>query len=151
MKKVKTGLIKTYDKLIMAFLGFMGLATQCVPVAEYGMPHADYHFRGNITGRTGQQPIENIEVKVFESDTNLLGQCRTDANGDYTIDLQGMMTFDYQFRITAADTDGSENGLFTDKDTTITVDIEDLTGGDGNWYNGEMDIITDIELDESNQ
>ncbi len=149
MKKITPALVKTFDKVIVLFLGFLGLATRCMPVAEYGTPHADYHFRGDITNKGNKEPIENIQVKVYQDDTLLIGQSVTDSAGAYAMDID-LFPLNYQFRITAEDTDGAESGLFASKDTVVSAEISDLSGGDG-WYEGEMEIRTDISLEEDLQ
>jgi len=148
MKKITSVLRKHYDKLIILLLGFLGLATSCDPVAEYGTPNADFHFKGTVSNSANQAPIENIQVKVYMDDTIMISQSLTDNTGAYVIDLN-LFPIEQQIKLSATDIDGSENGTFASKDTTFTLDISGLEGGDGHWYSGEADIVTDIPMNES--
>jgi len=149
MKRLSSIFRKGYERLIVLLLGFMGLATRCMPVAEYGTPHADFHLKGNITGAVNKQPIENILVKVYLNDTLMINQGATDTNGEYAIDLD-LFPIDQQIKLTAEDTDGTENGSYLAADTLINIDVSNLDGGDGHWYEGEMDIQANFSLDEEN-
>lgn len=134
MKKI---VLTTYTKIIAWFLGIAGFATGCEinsPVPEYGVPSADFRAKGTVTDAVNNKPIPNIRVigkAIHGQDADTVF---TDANGNYTVDMQDM--FGFPVKIYAEDVDGEKNGAFrTDSLLIEQRDAKQVKKGTG-WYKG---------------
>ncbi len=138
--KFKNFLLNNENKLILVILGMLGFANSCIPVAEYGCPSADFILTGTVKSAETSNGIEGIQV-VMAYDT-----MTTDSNGEFVFH-QGGFPEDTEFTVTFSDIDSTLNGHY--KDTTIQVQFyaEDLTGGDGNWYEGTASEEIEVELE----
>ena len=158
MKKL---ILKPFDKIIIALLGLIGLLTGCdfihPPVAEYGVPHADYQITGTVTDSITSSPIKNIKITVTHTQTysekdstftrtDTLISKETDNTGKYDISFGFFPLDELTFEIKTEDTDGPANkGDFSPVDRQVAFKNSDLSGGKG-WYNGKALKTINIKL-----
>ena len=158
MKKL---LIKSFDKILIAILCLIGLLTGCdlihPPVAEYGVPHADYEIKGIITDSITSAPIQNVRVIVTQNKTykdhdstivhiDTLDYRETDSDGNYDIQFQTFPLEEITFKIKTEDPDGSASGGdFISQQKDVIFKQSELTGGKS-WYSGKAVKIVDIKL-----
>ena len=151
---MKIKYLKLKHWLLVSLGGLLGLsATGCIPGCEYGCPEADYHVKGTVTDEQGN-PIAGIgvlEVKQWNDDE---GQLQTTGYSD-TTDKDGRYSLDFQYAfpnqplsIDVHDIDGTANGSYNDTVVSINTESVPLTGGHGNWYEGESSITYNITLTE---
>jgi len=149
MKKL---ILKPYDRIIIALLGLIGLLTGCdlirPPVAEYGVPHADYEITGTVTDSITTAPVKNVQVIISRSVTTVqkdttfalvdtLAVKETDNAGKYDAQFQTFPLEDLSFNVKVNDTDGPANGGdFSTKQLDVVFKLSDLSGNKG-WYNGK--------------
>ena len=149
MKKL---IFKPYEKIIIALLGLIGLLTGCdlihPPVAEYGVPYANYELTGTVTDSITSIPIQNIKVTVTNTHTytekdstftrtDTLVSKGTDKTGKYDIRFEFFPLEELTFEIKTEDNDGPANGGdFSPVNRQVTFKSSDLSGGKG-WYNGK--------------
>ena len=158
---MKRLILKPYDKIIIALLGLIGLLTGCdlihPPVAEYGVPHADYEINGTVTDSTTSSPVKNVQVIISRSVTTVqkdttfthvdtLAVKETDSSGKYDAQFQTFPLEDLSFNVKANDIDGPGNGGdFSTKQLDVVFKLSDLSGGKG-WYNGKALKTMDFKL-----
>ena len=158
MKKL---IFKPYDKIILALLGLIGLITGCdlihPPVAEYGVPHADYEITGTVIDSITSAPVKNVQVIISRSVTTVqkdttfthvdtLAVKETDSSGKYDAQFQTFPLEDLSFNVKVNDIDGPSNGgEFLSKQLDIVFKLSDLSGGKG-WYNGKAIKTMDFKL-----
>ena len=133
-------LLKTYNKVIIFLLGTIGFSVGCIRM-EYGTPNADFILNGNIKSVTTEQPIKNIKVSMGYETVN------SDENGNFIIKINNFPQ-EQTFNVLIEDIDGTENGSFQNKDTTVTFPDGNFNGGDGSWDKGETKKDITIRLDE---
>jgi len=159
MKKI---FFKSCDKIIIALLGLIGLLTGCnlihPPVAEYGVPYADYEIKGTVTDSITSAPIQNIRVTVTQIQTYIekdsihthidtLALKETDSAGKYDIRFQSFPLDKLTYKVKADDMDGLTNGGdFNSQAKDVLFIHTDLTGANGGWYNGKALKIVDLKL-----
>lgn len=145
---------------IFSLLGFSGCeAIQNIvdPPCEYGMPHANYKLLGDVKDSKGN-PVKGIRVVFapygqgedrWENDT-----LYTDDKGHFEREKANYMFGwpDDTISFVAEDVDGEENGSFQSavvgKDGITITKVKD---GDGNWYQGDFEISTQISLKEKSE
>lgn len=139
MKKI---VLNKYNLFIAFILSMLGFATSCEkgPNAEYGVPSATFKVLGTVTNESNQ-PIEGIRV-ILNSDSTL-----TDASGNY---LVGITEFpgDKSLNVIFKDIDGTINGSYLQKDSTVSFVDNQYENGSGSWYSGEVSKTVDIKLKE---
>lgn len=138
--KIKNYLLYKENKILLIILGFLGFTSSCIPVAEYGVPSADYILNGNIKSSTTNTAIDHIQV-IMNYDTSY-----TDASGNFSVtsnDFPDDITYDVYFN----DIDSTENGSYTNKQISVQFYSADLTDGDGSWYEGSTSKNIDVKLD----
>jgi putative lipoprotein (rSAM/lipoprotein system) len=117
----------------------MGFNSGCKKTEENKTPYGDYIFRGIIKSAKTLEPIKNIKVTVENlGNKNVI----TSNDGAYYFEYYNVaVTTDWNFKL--EDTDSTENGLFENKDTLITLNQSFLHNYDGEWYAGrvESDIV----------
>ncbi len=86
-------------------------------MAEYGVPDMMFSIEGKVLSMDSN-PIEGVTVSSNSSSTE------TDSLGNYSLDV---FNTSKNNTISFIDTDQSENGLFAQKDTTLTLDEENIT------------------------
>ena len=137
MKKI---VLTTYTKIIAWFLGIIGFSTGCDiidPIAEYGVPSADFKAKGIVTDAVSNKPIPNIRVIGKAAHGHDADTVFTDANGNYTVDMQRI--FGFPVKIYAEDLDGDKNGTFKADSMQIEhLDAKQIKKGTG-WYKGSFE------------
>jgi putative lipoprotein (rSAM/lipoprotein system) len=146
MKKMYRPLIKCANLLLgglLALLGFSG----CEAPVEYGSPHADFHFYGQVTNEAGEAiPDVKVEAKARSGYTNY--PRLTNAGGQYSIQLETGMRLD-EAELVVSDIDGAQNGAYRDTTIRVTITPDDYyEQGDGNWYQGAARKTVDVVLKE---
>lgn len=140
MKKARNRILRSYNWLIATLMAMLGFASSCEPVAEYGVPTADFIVNGNVTSEETGQPIRNIRVSM-QGDTSI-----TNADGTYqVIDRWGFPT-EQTYEIQFSDVDGETNGEFIDLDTIVQFKNPEFSGGDGDWYSGKTSKEFNVKL-----
>ena len=69
----------------------------------------------------------------------------TDAEGRYEVDY-GYAFPEEPISIEFCDIDGAANGSYCDTLVEVKTEGLELTGGDGNWYNGEATVIQNVVM-----
>lgn len=136
MKKI---VLTTYTKIIAWFLSIIGFTAGCdiIPAAEYGTPSADFKAKGTVTDIETHKPISNIRVIGKSKFDYFADTAFTDANGNYNIDLRGIIGF--PVKIYAEDVDGEKNGVFKPDSLEIEQrDTRQIKKGSG-WYQGTFE------------
>ncbi len=146
LKKIKKSTTRlfllTWDKIVVTLLSFIAFVTGCensiFPAAEYGMPHAHYNINGTVKSKSDQKPVQKIRVLIENENVNTLYQDTfyTDSKGKFAVQYTEFPE-EQSWHIRFQDVDGIENGSFSDKDTSIVFKPNELSGGDGDWYEGE--------------
>ncbi len=129
MKKI---LLKQSNAMLSAILALFGVSS-CTdadlygsPMAEYGIPAAEYIEITGTVQNEAQQPIENIQV-VSDYDMTY-----TSADGSFVLRREGVFPDQYM-TLQFNDTDGEANGSY--QNDTAEVHIT-YSGGDGSWNRG---------------
>jgi putative lipoprotein (rSAM/lipoprotein system) len=137
---MKIRILKMYNVLLAGLLSILGFASSCDPRDEYGTPSAKFIVNGKVSSTETGQAIENIQV-VMKFDTSY-----TNTKGEYqVVDMQGFPN-DQEYTIVFNDVDGTERGSFQDRDTLVEFTDPKFSGGDGNWYSGEISAKLDVQL-----
>lgn len=122
--------------LLMSLFGFIfGCDTGIEPVAEYGVPSADFKVQGSVKSAATGNPIPNIRVIVKEPFSIKADTSFTDASGHYPMEVKHIIGF--PVTLYADDVDDTVNGEF--KSDSLEVNWDDVTRikkGDNNWYDG---------------
>lgn len=129
------------NRLILLLLALLGMGA-CTEESseEYGVPHADFEIKGRVCDPDGN-PIADI---LIERDTYV--KTRTDADGSYLFDWQGMNGPSCTLRFT--DTDGPEHGgTFAQKEVTVVFSESDRTAPREGWYKGAFSKTADVTLE----
>ena len=138
MKKL---IIKSFDKIIVALLGMLGIfnLSSCM---EYGMPEGEYHFNGIVTDKETSNPIQNIQVV---SDR---GTIYTNSEGKFT--CSDWMNSVFHLKI--EDIDGEENGGdFESQEIEVKfTQADQVEKGDGKWNKGKFVKTQNIKLEKKN-
>lgn len=159
MKKL---ILKPYDKIIVALLGLIGLLTGCdlihQPVAEYGVPHAEYEIKGTVTDSITSTPVQDIRVIVTRTQTytekdstlthiDTLALKKTDSQGKFDIQVEFFPLDELTFKVKTDDPDGPANGGdFVSQQKDVLFKHSDLIGSNGGWYDGKAVKTIDIKL-----
>ncbi len=147
-KKTTFTIMKFFSIIIGSVLGSI-FNISCGPFAvEYGAPHADYKISGTVKSAQSQTEIPGIAVLRYHGSDTLFYEDSTvtDSLGKYSFTYSDGIS---EWTIRAKDIDGDENGNFSTKDTTISIPNSELTGGDGDWYEGSAEKTVDIDLEEN--
>jgi len=159
MKKL---LLKPYNSLIMVLLGLIGTLTGCKladsPVAEYGVPNAEYEIKGTVTDSITSTAVQNLRVVITQTpvsagkDTSLnkidtVAVKLTDSAGKYDISVQEFPLDKRTFNVKVEDTDGTANGGDFQAQAQDAVAMHsDLTGAKTGWSQGKAVKIVDFKL-----
>ncbi len=143
---MKTKLLKITNKVLSVLISSIGIGTlfsanSCNTAVEYGVPSAKYKVNGKILSESGQ-PISNIQVTIDYDSAN------TNSEGYYEVSGTRMPLDTATFNLKFSDIDGEKNGLYKDKDTSVTFINPEFKGGDGDWYVGETTKELNINLDK---
>lgn len=104
-------------------------------VCMYGVPTANYIFKGKVTDAKGL-PIEKAQLQFFNCGREM-AVISTDTEGAYSFQ-QTDFPCDITISVSA--------DQYASKDTTITLEGQKFEGGDGAFFYGDADIETDIQL-----
>ena len=136
---MKKFIIKSFDKIIVVLLGFLGIFNSCERPCEYGVPHGQYEFKGIVTNKETSDPIQNIQVVTYRDTVY------TDNEGKFTFNV-----ISPPFSLKVEDIDGEENG----GDFAMqTIDVkftkaDQVEKGDGKWYEGKFVKTQNIKLEK---
>lgn len=143
---MKLKFLKSYNRLIALFLSVLGVGSACskaseygTPAEEYGVPHANFKVQGKVTAADNKGAIEGIRV-TMNYDTAF-----TDQNGNYMVintSVPGTKVFQVKYQ----DVDLEVNGSYLAFDTLVMFEDPVFTGGDGNWYAGEVEKNMNVSL-----
>jgi putative lipoprotein (rSAM/lipoprotein system) len=124
----------------------------CFDTAEYGMPSAEYRVSGTIRSAATGASIAGIAVTLTDSTDPppppAIDVDTTDAAGAYMVSFRTYPFDTIAVRMSASDEDGAENGLYQHKDTILFFPRSALSGGDGDWYEGSVEKVVELRLDE---
>jgi putative lipoprotein (rSAM/lipoprotein system) len=131
------------SKLSAISLATLGIASSCKKViyqAMYGVPSAQYIIEGTTVSAKNNLPIAGLRV-VSEYDTSF-----SDNEGIFKIQRSEIET-NLAIPLKFDDTDGTSNGEYLSKDTTIQFKSSDFSGGDGSWDEGtaQKNVIVKIQ------
>ena len=129
-----------YNNLLLFLIGLLGFSVACTKVGpeEYGTPSADFIINGVIENQASQ-PISNIKVIMTRDSVN------TNTEGKFSLKNTAFPA-NQTFNIKIRDIDGTANGSYQDKDTTILFDSNTYTNGNGHWYRGKVEKSVIIKL-----
>lgn len=158
MKNLQKNWIKVYNYFLVAILGLLGFSG-CDKVEEfapeYGMPHAKYELKGKvINSRKGL--LSDMQVVVGEIENRELLKYVYYRDTLYT-DSKGEFFYkdDYAWpgsKLRAKFTGIQKNGeISIYKPDSIDVDMGELTGASGNWYEGKASKEVTINVKEKEQ
>jgi putative lipoprotein (rSAM/lipoprotein system) len=127
------------EKYLLMLLGvILGLtAASCTdghhPVAEYGMPHADYGVSGKVQDVNTGLPIPGITVTFT---VNQPRTATTAADGTFSILFTEGLGWPAPYHVMAQDTDGAVNGAYQ----TLTVQVTPVqTAPASGYYYGKFE------------
>jgi len=141
MKKLN---LKFFDKIIVAILGVLGFSiTLHSCLVAYGVPSADYEFKGTVTDKVNSKPIPNIRVIHLDRGDFAF----TNAEGKYAFNYKDDL-FD-SFHLMVEDIDGEENGGdFESQEIKVEITRADqVKKGKENWDWGKYVKTVNIELE----
>ncbi len=130
---------------LLAMLGFSACTTTCgdlpgpldmygPPVAEYGVPHVEFTFKGRVLDKDGN-PIPGIKVSPL-IEVGSQGTLHTDENGEVEGRLGFVQTWDLEkIGIAFEDEDGPENGGSFARDTLRFKDLNVQKVKEGSGWN----------------
>ena len=135
------------NNLWIAFLGailsMLGISScSWLHREEYGCPHADYKFVGEVND--GEKPIAGIRTVVFngpmDKKYNAVDTSYTDAAGKTERELPiSMLSGDMVIKF--EDVDGEENGSWqTETVPRESLELVQTADKDGKWYEGAYTI-----------
>ena len=135
-------IVLRFNNFLFLLIGLLGFSTACMKVKDspvaYGTPSADFIVNGVVKDQANQ-PISNIKVVMNRDSIN------TDASGKFTLKNK-MFPTNQTFNVKLRDIDGTANGSFQDKDTTIVFNDNAFKNGDGSWYSGKVEKSVEIKL-----
>jgi putative lipoprotein (rSAM/lipoprotein system) len=108
---------------------------------EYGVPQAEYYVSGTVRDAGSSSAIPGILMSLHDTAnaTQPIDTARTDSAGRYELYAIDVPR-DIVWRLRATDTDGSKNGSYAQKDTSVNFT-------EGDVINGEAGKSIDIPLD----
>jgi len=136
MKKI---VLTTYGKMIallMSLLGFIfGCGTGIDPIAEYGVPSADFRVRGEVKSAATGNTLPGIRMIVREPYTGIADTSFTDAGGVYSMEIKQIIGF--PVTLYAEDIDGEVNGLYMPDSMVVRKEVAtQIRKGNNSWYDG---------------
>jgi len=155
---MKVRINRWYNALLTALLSVLGYGCSSeepmdmygTPV-EYGCPHADYVFKGQVTDDAGA-PIQGIKTSLKEfygENSQYVGtvdSVLTSVSGKYQVGFDGMKSSG--MKLVVEDIDGEANGGEFLSDT-LDINYEKAVKtkeGDGIWYDGVFEVSQDVKL-----
>ena len=136
---MKIKYLKLKNWLLASLAGMLGINMSSCGL-EYGCPEAKYTVKGKVTNPLGE-PIPGIKV-TGNWDNDI-----TSASGDYILSAIVDPLYPEDTRqIVFADVDSSANGSYQNDTVPVTFQHSELTGGDGNWYEGSATKTLNVTL-----
>lgn len=156
---MKKSVLKSLDKIILVFLGFLGFFG-CETPAEYGTPYADYEISGTITDSISSEPISQIKVilsdsidytyqnSIYPAHEYIRDTVYSDSSGKYSFKFTAMPYNEVSFHLKTIDIDGpSNNGDYKSRNVNVNIISTDWIDKVGkNWYTGKAIKEQDIKL-----
>lgn len=146
MDKKREQWLKVSNRLLsgtLALLGFSACGSNGgdIPL-EYGMPHANYEIKGNVTDEAGDKlagmrVIAKTLIGSRPNDPYLNDTIATDAKGAFLFDKKGT-TSEGRYRVVCED----PNGVYKSDSTEVKMEPK---GRDG-WYQGSDSKEVNFEL-----
>lgn len=103
------------------------------PTVEYGCPTMDYEVKGKVVNSESGDGIEGIRISIYDGEAyGHFGFTLSGKGGEFV--LSGSELHQESLELFVKDIDGDLNGLFNDKQQTVTLSKE--KDGDGSWYQG---------------
>jgi putative lipoprotein (rSAM/lipoprotein system) len=139
---------------LLSMLGYgcsTGEPVEYGALEEYGVPYADYIFKGIVTDEAGT-PVKGIKTSlksVFQNEDEhyVLGldSVETDVAGNYQLKYVGLK--DRSLKVIVEDIDGEANGGEFLSDT-LDIDYKKAvkTKDGSHWYEGAYEITQDVKL-----
>ena len=151
---MKNLFLKHFDKIILALLGCIGFLTGCSiinpPVAEYGVPSAEFIIKGTVTDSISSTPIPKIRIISGDSAAYsypLFDTVYTDAEGKYQTSIRAFPVESRTTHLKIDDIDGVQNGGdFQSKTVKVAFTSLDWTEKHSGWNSGSLLNITNIKL-----
>ncbi len=131
---------------LLALLGFSAALPACEGMGqdEYGCPWAEFSLKGKVTDARNN-PIPGIRVEMSSKSGN--AYVLTDIDGLYVLDYGSVNRLVGGITVTAADTDGPDNGGdFESRTETLSITDDDYTGA-GGWFQGKAEAKLDFMLE----
>lgn len=148
--KIKSLFNNNENKILITILGILGFSSACkniLPVAEYGVPIAEYILLGKVSNAQNSNPVKGIQVIMTEEYSNA-DTAYTDSDGNYTLS-----TTDYPdnltFQVFVNDIDSTLNGSFQNRTLSVSFSEDQLVDGDGKWDYGSVTKTLNIEISPS--
>lgn len=121
---------------------------------EYGVPSADYIFKGKVINELTGQPVKHIQISLERSNKNMYGiltdTLYTDSRGNYVLGYNDFPFSDLKIKYKLEDIDGSENGAYYTKEDSLVLDKSNWDKSKaGNWYSGKATVNKDFALQSS--
>jgi len=156
---MKKFFVKSLDKIVLSLLAIFGFAN-CETPTEYGSPHANFEFKGNITDSITGKPIENIRIQVVDSgsvshnDTLYtygftVSTGYSASTGKYDLNASKECPEDsVTYYLKVDDIDGIQNGgEFESKKIAVTIKESEWSGTKTEgWVIGKESKTQDIKL-----
>ena len=159
MKKINRKFVKGTNWALAGLMSFFGFSS-CVPMYEYGTPHAEFAVSGKVTDTEGNA-LSGIKVgvpgvdfhqkststftpsyPVISNEVNVT--LYTKDNGSFEYSHVGIPTND-SINIKLKFEDVSENARFESDSTKVTFFSSELKGGKG-WDEGKAKKEINIKL-----
>ncbi len=149
--RISFRILKFLSILISFILGiFSNSCNKYGTETEYGMPHADFKINGTVKSDQSDTPIRGISMSLRSTSDNVIvtDSTLTDSLGRYSIEFTDGVSKNNTWILRANDVDGNENGVFSQKDSIVSIPENELSGGNGNWYMGKGEKEVNLGLEE---
>jgi len=128
---------KSYGRILVTLLAWLGFSAILVSCAKYGGPMAIYKAKGIVVSEKDGAPIEGIRavLKTNPNDTWSMETVHTDKKGVFNLKgYEGNMLY-----VELSDVDGENNGLFND--TVVVADFSHVK------FKGSIRNDSEVEKD----
>jgi putative lipoprotein (rSAM/lipoprotein system) len=135
------------DYGVIPMYGIMAPAYGVIPL--YGVPYADFTVKGTIKSENNQLGLANIKVTLEDTTSKtVVDSGFTAQDGSFSLKQTSTPWFNtWVFR--AQDIDGTANGLFSEKDTLISIPMDSLKDSvSALFYKGKGVASIDLFLKE---
>lgn len=154
---MKHRIIKFYDRILLLLIGMFPIFSACdnSTRCEYGVPSADYLFKGKVINAITGLPVKHIQISIERSDedmypTSITDTLYTDSKGNYISEFNGFPFSDLKVKYKLEDIDGSENGSYYTKEDSLVLNKSNWDRSEaGNWYSGKATVNKDFAIQSS--